>query len=60
MSITAGKHVLCSLPGGLVFAHVQMSDAQNGQLYKCDMYNSVLRESIGGSYTTLDVIKSKL
>ena len=58
--ITTIINVLCFSTGGLVFANVQLSDAQKGRMYKCDIYNTVLRESIGGSYVRVDVLKSKL
>ncbi|KAI0225136.1 hypothetical protein LSAT2_023942 [Lamellibrachia satsuma] len=48
--IRTSRRIAIDDNGGLVFANVQLSDAQKDRMYKCDIYNTVLRESIGGSY----------
>lgn len=41
--------------GNLHFSYVTTADAQDGKLYKCNVYNPYLDRSMGGSYSRLNV-----
>ena len=43
-----------------MFANLQPSDARNGDLYKCNMYNKFEDTTKGGSYSRITVTPSML
>ena len=43
------------ISGNLNFAYLKTADRHDGKLYKCNVYNPYIDQTIGGSYTRLNI-----